>query len=776
MSSSDRRTFVKRAATAAGTAAAASLVPAPALGHELGRWVSELGLTWERSPCPLCGVGCGLLVGLEGGRAVAVRADADAPVNRGLACARGYHSIQALYGGDRSRAARVRRGGAMVEVPVAEALDLVAARLRETVEAHGKDAVGVYGSRRWTIPAAYAAAKLFKGGIGTNNVDSEARLYGGSTWAGALSTFGLDGATGCFEDIDHADVFVLWGTNVAELHPVLFSRMLAQRRERPGVRIVDVATRTTRTSYPADRALLYAPGSDAALANALCQEIVARGRANGNFLARHVAFLADAAGEAPHGPGSNAGDAVPATYDDYVRFLSAYAPERAEGVTWMGAADIRWLASLYAEPGLRVMTLWDGGVNGSARGTWINNLLYNLHLLVGKIAVPGSGPMPLGLHPADCAAVGQAGALAETLPGGLVERAADRERTGRIWGVPVERLDPRPGRGALSLFQGLETGDVRLLWVQGANPMAALPDADRYRRAASQANRFIIVSDAYPTATTAIADVVLPSALWIEEEGVFGSGERRTQHHAAMLPPPGDAMAQAWQTIEVARRLGFGDLFRWDAASHVAGLFEEYGRFRTGAAAGLPPFPDLADAPGLLWPWVDGRETRWRYATDRDPAASPARGDFDFYGQPDHRARIWLRPQEPPAEAPDSEFPLWLTTGGVLEHGADGTLTGRIPTLRRAVPRAYAELGREDATALGVRDGDRVRLTSRRGSLVLEARVEYRSQPPRGQVFVPSFDETVPVNTLLPDVACPISGQPGTACAVRLERLPGGSS
>ena len=194
----------------------------------------QIGPVWKKTPCRLCGVGCGLLVGIENGRAVAVKGDPDSPVSKGLACVKGYNSVQALYGPDRLTRAMVRRDGTLVEVPLGEALDLVARKLRETAQQHGKDSVALYGSAQWTIPDAYVASKLFKGALGTNNVETSARLYAASAMAGLQSSFGLDGAIGCYEDIDHADVFVLWDVNLAETDPVLFSRMLDRKRRQPG--------------------------------------------------------------------------------------------------------------------------------------------------------------------------------------------------------------------------------------------------------------------------------------------------------------------------------------------------------------------------------------------------------------------------------------------------------------------------------------------------------------------------------------------------------------
>jgi nitrate reductase NapA len=229
--------------------------------------------------------------------------------------------------------------------------------------------------------------------------------------------------------------------------------------------------------------------------------------------------------------------------------------------------------------------------------------------------------------------------------------------------------------------------------------------------------------------------------------------------------------------IEVARRLGFASLFPWERAAHVEGIWEEYRRFHDDATTALPSLTELRARPGVMWPFVNGRETRWRYATAHDPAADRGRGEVDFYGHPDHRAWIWMRPHQPPAEPPNEAYPFTLRVGAVLEHWGTGSMTQRVPTLHRAVPRAFLEMNGDDAKALGIRHGEMVRLVSRRGSLDIEARIDYRSQPPRGHLFVPWFDEARPVRALLLDAFCPISGQPETSAgAVRVERLASGGA
>jgi nitrate reductase NapA len=668
----------------------------------------------------------------------------------------------------------IRQGGRLVPVPISDALDLVAQRMRETIAEFGKDSVAIYGSGQWTIPTGYIASKLFKGAIGTNNVEANARLCMSSAVAGFNTTFGLDEPMGCYEDIDHAHVFVLWGANMAENHPVLFSRMLERRQRSPDVRIVDLAARTTRTSYAADRSLIFAPQADLAIANAICHEIVARGWVDRDFVARHVSFRK---GRTDIGYGLSDDfrfeeSDEQASWDEYVRFLEEYTPERAQEISGVPATDIRWLASLYADRSRNVMSLWCMGVNQHTRGTWMNNLVYNIHLLVGKIATPGNSPFSLTGQPSACGTVREVGTATHALPGGLVAREEDRRRAAEIWGVPVGNIDPRPTHHAVSMFRALDRGDIRFLWIHGTNPMLTLPNLNRYRAGAEKDGRFLVVSDVYPTPTTDVADVVLPAAMWIEQEGLFGNAERRTQHFEQMLDPPGEAMSDAWQLIEVARRLGHGALFPAEREGWVDAVWAEYTRFHESPEHRMAPLAELRARPGVMWPFVDGRETRWRYNTEHDPAADRERGAFDFYGKPDHRAWIWLRPHEPPPESPDHDYPFWLSTGRVLEHWHSGSMTRRIPTLHRAMPRAYVEVNQEDASELGIRNGERVRLVSRRGNLTLEARIDFRGQPPRGQVFVPFFDEALLVNRLTLDAFCPISGQPDyKKCAVRVEKV-----
>ncbi|MGL1902409.1 MAG: molybdopterin-dependent oxidoreductase [Fibrobacterales bacterium] len=770
MSEVSRRSFLKSVAAGSAIAAATQMFPG-AVFAGTPKEEELTGVTWNKAPCRFCGVGCGVKIATKNGKAVAVKGDPESPVNKGYCCTKGYHSVLTLYGKDRITTAKIKKNGKMVEVPLSEALDLVASKMQETIKEHGKDAVSMYGSGQWSIPDGYVASKLFKGAIGTNNLEANARLCMASAVTGFLTSFGLDEPMGCYEDIDHADVFITWGNNMAEMHPVLFSRILEQKQKR-GVTIVDFATRTTRTSAAADRSILFKPQSDLAVANAICYEIINNGWVDKNFVKNHCNFKKGKTnpgyGLEEHFKFKEKAEGI--DFEAYKTFLEDYTPEKAEKISGVPAADIRYMARLYGDPKKKVMSLWCMGMNQHTRGTWINNLVYNIHLLVGKISTPGNSPFSLTGQPSACGTVREVGTLTHKLPKGVVMKEKYRKMAAEIWKVPVSNIDPKPTHHTVSMFRALDRGDIKFMWIQVTNPMVTMPNLNRYRKGCEKDGRFIVVSDIYPTPTTDVADVILPAAMWIEREGMFGNSERRTQHHDQLVNPPGDATSDGWQLIEVARRMGYGDLFPWTKENYIEKIWDEYSLFHQGAKHGMAPYDVLKKNPGMIWPYVNGKSTQWRFHGKYDPAC---KGEgYDFYGKPDGRAIIWQRPYEPAAEEPDADYPFWLNTGRVIEHWHSGSMTRRVPALHAARPRAYCEMNIEDAKRLGVSDGDKVRVKSRRGEIILPAAIEQRGNPPKGMVFVPFFDEDKLINDVTLDAFDHISKQPDyKKCAVTVEKV-----
>jgi nitrate reductase NapA len=325
----------------------------------------------------------------------------------------------------------------------------------------------------------------------------------------------------------------------------------------------------------------------------------------------------------------------------------------------------------------------------------------------------------------------------------------------------------------MEMFRALDRGDVKVIWINTTNPFQTLPNVGRYRKGARKGGeRFIIVSEVYPSETSRLADLILPSAMWVEKEGMFGNSERRTQHWARMVRPPGQAKDDLWQIVELAKRLGLGHLFDYGKEPLQKGLFEEYRQFGLGKGKDLAPYDVyVVVRGGMRWPVVDGQETRWRYREGFDPYVKKGEG-VRFYGRPDGRAVVWARPYEPPAEVTDESYPFWLTTGRVLEHWHTGTMTRRVLELHRAWPAAPVWLNPDDAKALGIREGDKVRVASRRGEIVGLAEMGGRNTPPPGTVFVPFFDENVLINLVTLDAFDPISKEPDfKKCAVRVTKV-----
>ncbi|ANW95034.1 nitrate reductase [Wenyingzhuangia fucanilytica] len=769
----DRRNFIKKMAILSAMTAATTMFPGIMFAEEQLKGIpNNDGLDWKKAPCRFCGVGCGVLIGVEDGKAVAVKGDPNSSVNKGLCCVKGYHSILAIYGKDRLTHPLVMKNGKYEKTTMKEALDLIASKMQSTIKEHGKDSVSIYGSGQWTIPDGYVASKLFKGCIGTNNVEANARLCMASAVTGFMTSFGIDEPMGCYEDIDHADVFVLWGNNMAEMHPVLFSRLLDQRQKR-NVKIIDFATRTTRTSMAADRSILFKPNTDLAVANAICYEIIKNNWTNKSFIENYCNFKK---GLTKMGYGlednySFTDKPQAIDFEDYKKFLEDYTPEKVEKISGVSAQDIKYMASFYGNQNTKVMSLWCMGMNQHTRGTWINNLVYNIHLLTGKISTPGNSPFSLTGQPSACGTVREVGTLTHKLPHGVVTNPEHRAHAAKIWNVPVENIPSKPTYHTVEMFRALDRGEIRFMWIQVTNPMVTMPKLKRYRDATKKEGRFIVVSDIYPTPTTDIADVILPSAMWIEREGMYGNSERRTQYFEQMINPPGEAMSDTWQLIEVAKRMGFEKQFYYNKETHIEEIYNEYRRHHEGKKHNMAPLEVLKSQPGAQWPYVNGKSTKWRFNAKYDPACDDGK-EFQFYGNKDGKATIWQRPYEHAPEEPDNEYPYWLCTGRVIEHWHSGSMTRRVPILHKAMPHSYVEINPDEAKELQIKTGDKVRLTTRRGTMILPASVNERGVPVRRQVFVPFFDENLLINDLTLDAFCPISKQPDyKKCAVKIEKV-----
>lgn len=739
-------------------------------------------LKWSKAPCRYCGTGCGVEVGVHDNRVMAVRGDPLSPVNRGLLCVKGYHLPGLLYGKDRlTHPLRRQESGRLERISWDEAIDLIAQRFQETLDQHGPEAVGMYGSGQWTVFDGYAALKWVKAGMRSNNVDPNARLCMASAVMGFMTQFQSDEPMGCYEDFEEGDDFVLWGANMAEMHPVLFSRILEHKRTDPSVRLIDIATRRTPTSDYADLYVEFQPGTDLALANGILHLLIEEGRIDKAFVDENLTFRRGIEDLERIGYGCRGENAESYTFrdqaresslDEIRRLLADYSPDETARITGVSPEQIKALAKLYGDSKRGTVSLWCMGVNQHVRGTWMNNLITDLHLITGKIGRPGANPFSLTGQPSACGTCREVGTFGHRLPADMVVTNPEhRAKTEEIWGLEAGTIPAKPGYHTMDMFRALVRGDLRALWIQVTNPWVTLPHLSRYQRKPGD-GRFVVVSDIYPTPTTDCADLILPSAAWVEREGMFGNTERRTQHWDKAIEPPGEAREDALQIIQVAKRMGYDKLFPWPEDDWHQAMYEEYRKFTLGVGKDLASYDQLRRTRGLLWPVIDGKETRYRYAAGFDPYVKKSRGVHFYkakgYGE---RAAFWFRPYHPPAESPDAEYPFWLCTGRILEHWHTGSMTRRTKQLHQAASEAYMEVHPLDARKLGLGNGDQARISSRRGQLELPVRIEGRGKPPRGTVFVPFFDEDQLVNLLTLDAMDNISKEPDfKKCAVRIER------
>ena len=833
----NRREFIKANAAAAAAAAAGITLPAGAAAA----MAEDKSIRWDKGVCRYCGTGCGELIGVKDGRVVAMQGDPDAPVNKGLNCIKGYFLAKIQYGKDRLTRPLLRmkdgkfdKNGEFVPVSWKQAFDIMEEKCKAALKAKGPTSVGMFASGQWTIWEGIAGAKFMKAGLRSNNIDPNARHCMASAVAGFMRTFGIDEPMGCYDDLEHADAFVLWGANMAEAHPILWSRLTDRRLTAKQVKVAVLSTFSNRSCELADLELIFKPQTDLAILNYICNYIIQSGSVNEDFVKKNVNFAKGVTdigyGLRPNHPleqaahnngypgadGKPKGDpnaASPITFDEFKQFVSDYTSDKVSALTGVPKDKLEALAKLYADPKTKVVSYWTMGFNQHTRGTWVNNMVYNVHLLTGKIAEPGNGPFSLTGQPSACGTAREVGTFSHRLPADMVVmNPKHREIAEQIWKLPAGTIPDKPGFHAVLQDRMLKDGKLNFYWTLCTNNMQAGPNLtqERYPGFRNPEN-FIVVSDAYPTVTAMAADLILPTAMWVEKEGAYGNAERRAQFWRQQVKAPGEARSDLWQIVEFSKRFKVEEAwgeelvakmpevrgktlfdvlfangevnkyplkdlqkgFENDESKHFGfylqkGLFEEYAKFGRGKAHDLADFDLYHKARGLRWPVVDGKETLWRFREGYDPYVKKGEG-IRFYGKPDGKAVIFALPYQPAAESPDAEYDLWLATGRVLEHWHTGTMTRRVPELYRAFPDAWVWMNPKDAEKRGLKRGDAVKVVSRRGEMVTKVETRGRNKMPEGLVFVPFFDESRLVNKLTLDATCPISKETDfKKCAVKI--------
>jgi anaerobic selenocysteine-containing dehydrogenase len=693
------------------------------------------------SVCPYCGVGCRLRVEGDETGVTRIRGVEAAPANLGRLCAKGAQLGPTINTADRARVPLIRqsRSTGLTQSTWDESLDHVATQFRRIIAEHGPDAVAFYGSGQLDSESAYLVGKLFKGFLGTNNTDSNSRLCMAAAVAGYRSSLGADGPPTCYDDIDQANVVLVIGSNMAEAHPVTFDRLRNSKKERPEQQIIVVDPRRTATCAIADLHIPLAPGSDIAFLNAVGRLIVQNGGADEHFIGFHTKGFVE-----------------------YVAFLMSQPLDEMVALASVPRTLIEQVARLIGKS-RAFLSFYCMGVNQSTVGMWKNNSIINLHLLTGQIGKPGAGPFSLTGQP-NAMGGRECGLLSHQLPGyRFVEDAKHRTEVEHFWGRPIGSMSPRNGLSAVEMFQALDRGTLKAIWIAGTNPMVSMPDLHSVRRGLAKAE-LVVVSDAYhPTETTRIADVVLPVASWGEKETTSTNSERMVARSPKMWDAPGEALPD-WQVLcAFAAKMGFANSFDYASGSQV---WDEFIRLTRGRPCDMYGITSsrLNDGVSLQWPCPDA----YHYGTKR-------RYLDQVFPTTDGKAVFLPRDHREPFEPTDDQFPFVLTTGRIYAHWHTLTRTAKAEKLMARDPAPYVEMAFEDADRLDVADGDAVKLRTRRGEIVLPARREVGMRP--GTVFVPFhwgdlFGEGNALNYLTVPAFGPVEKQPELKfCAANVAKV-----
>jgi len=680
--------------------------------------------------CPYCGVGCGVLASVAGDGSVSVKGDPDHPANFGRLCSKGSALADTLDLDGRLLYPEVNGK----RVSWDDALDAVAEGFQRVIERYGPDAVAFYVSGQLLTEDYYVANKLMKGFIGSANIDTNSRLCMASSVAGHKRAFGSDTVPGCYEDLELADLIVLVGSNTAWCHPVIYQRIAAAKEKRPAMKLIVIDPRRTATCEIADLHLPIAPGTDVALFNGLLNHLRREDRLDLAFIEKHTEGAADAFAAAREGSGS-----IPAVAQ------ACQIPEAAV------ASFYQWFTRTE-----RVVTVYSQGVNQSSSGTDKVNSIINCHLASGRIGKPGMGPFSVTGQP-NAMGGREVGGLANQLAAHMDFDAISMDLVRRFWGSP--RIASKPGLKAVDLFQAVERGEIKALWIMATNPAVSMPEAERVRAALARCD-FVVVSDCIRhTDTTASADVLLPASAWGEKEGTVTNSERRISRQRRFLDTPGQANPDWWALTQVARRMGFGTDFPYECAADV---FREYAALSGFENHGSRDFDISRYASISATDYEQFQPVQWPVTIDRTDGTPRMFTDQRFY-TPSRRARfVTVRPR-PPANTTSPEYPLVLNTGRVRDHWHTMTRTAKAARLSTHVAEPYVEIHPRDAERYGITTQSLVRVDSAFGEIIVRALISENQQP--GSVFVPmhwnaQFASLARVDALVNPAADPVSGQP----------------
>jgi len=688
-----------------------------------------------RTVCGYCSTGCGLNVHLRGGEAINLSPAADYPVNLGMACPKGWEALSVLGATDRATTPLLQdAAGQLQPIGWHEALGTFCERFKSIIARHGHHSVAFLSTGQIPTEEMLLLGMLTKFGMQWPIGDSNTRQCMATAAVAYKQAFGFDAPPYTYADFEESDLIVLVGANLCVGHPIMWERVLRNRR---GGKIVVIDPRRTETAQAAHLHLAIRPKSDQALFYGVANQLIERGLTNQAFIER-----------------STSG------YEAFAEFVSGWPIERVVDETGLSAEQINEFVELIGESE-RTSFWWTMGVNQSYQGVRTAQSLINLALMTGNFGRPGTGANSIT---GQCNAMGsRLFSNTSTLLGGRdFSNPQHRQQVADLLGMDEARIPHSSGPTYDQILDKVHSGEIRGLWIIATNTVHSWLQQEQ-TRAALEKLEFLVVQDMYATTETAqLAHLMLPAAGWGEKEGTFINSERRIGLLKKVARAPGKSLADFAIFRLIAEYWGCGELLAdYQTPADVFQLAKRLSRHQPCDITGIADYEMLDRAGGIQWPLPVGSET---------PATERRLFEDGRFFHADGRAKFLFDSPSPLPEPPCAEYPFTLLTGrGSVSQWHTQTRTSKSPILRKLYPqRAYVELNPSDARRLNIRSGDRVTVKSRRGEVQVIAAVLPTMQP--GQVFMPMhYAET---NRLTLPHFDPHSRQPSYKdCAVQILSL-----
>ena len=692
---------------------------------------------WRYATCGYCSTGCSIEVGLNAdNEPVASRGVADADVNRGKLCIKGmfeHELFRKTAGRGDKPLIRDHRRDEFSETTWDVALDKTTDEIKRIQETHGRDAFAIVSTGQIMTEEFYTLGKLARGVVGTNNYDGNTTLCMSSSVSGYKRSFGSDGPPGCYDDFEHTDCLLAFGSNLPEQHPIIYWR-LQEVREQRKFPIIVVDPRVTMFAQNADIHLAIAPGTDLVLLNALAHVILEEGLQDEPYIQAHTEG-----------------------YEEFSKLVEQYDPVTASKICGIDEDTIRNVARVYGNAGA-AMTIWTMGINQSTHGSDGVVAINNLNLITGNIGKPGGSSLSIT---GQCNAMGtREWSSCSGLPGyRALENKQDRKDIAEFWGIDEAFFPEKRGLFMTDILPAIESGQIKGMWLIATNPMTSMANTPRIRKTLEKLE-FLVVQDAYgDVETNEYSHVFLPAAVWAEKEGCFTNTERRVNLIRNVCKPHGDSKTDLWIFNQVANRFEQGRKINFPETAE--GVFDELKELSKGR---------MLDYSGMSYDKIEeNRGMQWPCNEDTAPEGSQRLYTDGKFQYASGKAKLIALPFVDNNERPDGEYPFWLNSGRVVEHFHTRTRTGKVGNANKFSPTPYMEMNTDAAAELGVEHGSYARLTSRRGDAVVMVQCTQRVS--RDMVFIPfHFHECV--NRLSLGLLDPHSRQPAyKQCAVHIESI-----